>query len=374
MNNHLESSPTFLPAAAIAHRDPALDVLRTLAVWLMIASHTTRLILRSERRDWSEFALLIEPMTASLFLLLVGCSLYYSWQKNLRAKIWCIRNVKRALALWLVSALFFVLENGFHWPDALLTSGILATIAYTTLIWGGLLLLPYSILSIPTLLIASIGLCLYLDKQHLQWYFVNAGNSPLLPLNIFAGAGLLFMMTRPWNKLWIYTLLLIFALLPLAACLHYHSFTDIFSDPLGRFETARILRSHAGPVTVEQSIPYYNLRPILIPMILSLTLLIYACAKIIFSLRYPLWQRVSHIILALGRHSLDIYILHLFILAMFIEISGLKKPFQHAWQGDTVILGIYLLCYVYALSKEHWVLQRKTKIKMSLSSSQQEHP
>ena len=54
----------------IRGRDHALDALRLAAVLLMIASHTSRLIDWDERRGWSHFSLLIEPLTASLFLIL----------------------------------------------------------------------------------------------------------------------------------------------------------------------------------------------------------------------------------------------------------------------------------------------------------------
>ena len=74
-----DPQPAIAASAPRRSRDDALDALRLIAVLFMIASHTSRLIAWESRRDWSRFSLLVEPMTASLFLALVGASLAHSW-------------------------------------------------------------------------------------------------------------------------------------------------------------------------------------------------------------------------------------------------------------------------------------------------------
>src|SRR6185295_4135101 len=86
------------------------------------------------RRAWNSFAMLIEPMTASMFLIMVGASLVHSWRRFSGGRAqWYRKQGVRALGLWLVSGVFYTLQEGFHWPDAVFLSGILATIAYSIL-------------------------------------------------------------------------------------------------------------------------------------------------------------------------------------------------------------------------------------------------
>src|SRR5688572_20123028 len=132
--------------APAATRDTALDAMRTVAILLMIASHTTRLIPWDERRDWSRWSLVIEPFTASLFLLLVGASVVQSWRKAQSSGVpraaWLRKQGIRSLALWALSSVFYLVSDGPNLPDAVVLSGILCTIAYTSLAASFLASLP----------------------------------------------------------------------------------------------------------------------------------------------------------------------------------------------------------------------------------------
>jgi uncharacterized membrane protein len=325
-----------------------------IAVLLMIASHTTRLVAWDERRGWSRVSLLIEPLTASLFLILVGASLAHSWlsarERPGGRAAWYRRQAVRAAALWLVSCAFYSLEEGFHLPDAVTMSGILATIAYAIL--AGMLLVS-STRPIPILLAACaalLGLHAWMDARGLKVFVVNAGNSPLLPLFPFACLGALGALSLQSGGRWARAGMVTAALLALAFILHRHSFADVFSKPLGRYETARTIAYPTGHVRVEKSIPYYNLRPILVPMIASLVVLAYAFLAL---LRRPL-EKTARFLLPMGRHSLDVYILHLSLLAILVVSSHKLRPMEKAWQGDAVIIAVVVICYAWTVGRERF--------------------
>jgi peptidoglycan/LPS O-acetylase OafA/YrhL len=102
-----------------------------------------------------------------------------------------------------------------------------------------------------------------------------------------------------------------------------------------------------------REIPYYNLRPILVAMIGCLTVLLYAA----LSLARPWLERGQRFLLAMGRRSLGVYILHLSVLAAFV-VNGGKRPLQKAWMGDAVILGVIALCWAYALGRDAFAARK----------------
>ncbi len=340
-----------------AHRNFALDGLRTLAILLMISSHTSRLIVWESRREWSRFVLLIEPLTASLFLMLVGASLVYSWHAaGIHARwSWYRKQLVRAGCLWIISCLFYLAEDGLRWPDAIFLSGILATIAYTSVLGMFVISSPYSIALLVFISTALISLNLFLDIHHLKWFMVNAGNSPFLPLLIFACLGALGVLALESRKRWVQPLVLIVALALLGAIRYRYSFTEIFSNPLGRFETARTFVTGPNEARTVKSIPYYNLRPILIPVIASIIVVIYGGLANLNSAG----ERFSKYFFPMGRFSLDIYILHLSLLASLVVVSGGLRPLQKTWQGDAVILGLFLICQGWAMGRDYFKRRKK---------------
>jgi uncharacterized membrane protein len=345
-------------ARSLLRRDTALDALRLIAVLLMIASHTTRLIAWNERRGWSFFSLLIEPLTASLFLILVGASLVHSARAyRVRGDAegeagwsgWYRKQAIRAGALWAVSCLFYTLEDGFHLPDAVTMSGILATIAYTGL--AGMFLVtarrPVPVLLAVTA--ALIGLQIWLDMRGRTLFALNGGNSPLLPLFPFACLGALGALALERGGRSARAALVTAALLTLGCLLHRHSFADIFSAPLGRYETARTITVNNGRIRVEKTIPYYNLRPVLIPMISALVVLAYAFLAVL----RPWLDKAGRYLLPMGRRSLDVYILHLSLLAILV-VSGGKRPLKQTWQGDATVLAVIAICYGWTVGRDRF--------------------
>lgn len=305
--------------------------------------------------------LVIEPLTASLFLILVGASLVYSWEGvnaksrtsesklgNLRYS-WFRKQGLRALMLWSISCVFYTLEEGFHLPDVLILSGILATIAYTILVGMCLISNRYST---PILMVVSIVLVcfnLYLDQANKIWFFVNSGNSPMMPLFLFACLGALGARVIQLNHRILNSMCVLAALVTLAWIFHLHTFEAVFTKPLGRFETVRTIVSGSPDLKVEKNIPYYNLRPILVPVIISIIVLAYA---ILAGLK-PFLSRVFAPIFILGRRSLEMYVLHLTLLAGLVLKGGLR-PLHKNWQGDLTLVIVVGTCYGWVYLREKY--------------------
>ena len=342
-----------IPAA----RDTALDGMRAVAVLLMIASHTTRLITWDERREWSRFSLLIEPLTASLFLILVGASLVQSYRKaqatGASRAAWLRRQGLRALALWVLSAIFYIASEGFLLPDALVLSGILATIAYTSVVGSLLVAGPRPALSLALAAGALMALYAWIDLKEIRIFILNAGNSPLFPLSIFGLLGSLGALALSARVRWLKPLMLACAVLAMGTLLWHHGFREVFSKPMGRYETARMFLVESKGAKVEKNIPYYNLRIILVPAILPLAVLLYA---LLAALR-PLLDRSASWLLRLGRRSLDVYILHLAILSILV-LTGGKRPLKESWLGDAVFLGVIGICYLWVWGRDAYRSRR----------------
>jgi uncharacterized membrane protein len=347
--------PSPVSAASTRRRDVVLDALRLIAVLLMIASHTTRLIAWDERRAWSRFSLLIEPFTASLFLILVGASLTHSWNAAKRhgRAAWFRKQGLRAAGLWAISCLFYALEDGMRLPDVLTMSGILATIAYATLAGMILVASPRPATLLAAVAALALGLHYGLDRDGLRIFALNAGNSPWLPLFPLACLGALGALTLERGRFTRYGLAAA-AAVGLAYLVSRHGFAAIFSEPVGRYTTVRVQQWMTHGQMARREIPYYNLRPVLVLAIACLTVLLYAA----LSLARPWLERGQRILLAMGRRSLGVYILHLSVLAAFV-VGGGKRPLQKAWEGDAVIAGLLALCWAYALGRDAFAARKQ---------------
>jgi uncharacterized membrane protein len=342
------------PPESSRRRDVVLDALRLIAVLLMIASHTTRLIAWDERRAWSRFSLLIEPFTASLFLILVGASLTYSWNaaRGRGRAAWFRKQALRAAGLWAIACLFYALEDGFRLPDVLTMSGILATIAYASLLGMIPVAAPRPAPWLAAVAALALGLHYGFDRGGVRIFALNTGNSPLLPLLPLACLGALGALALERGRFVRFGLAAL-AAAGLAYLLSRHGFEAIFSHPVGRYSTVRIQQWMDHGNLVRREIPYYNLRPILVPMIACLAILLYAA----LSLARPWLERGQRILLAMGRRSLGVYILHLSVLAIFV-VGGGKRPLQKTWQGDAVAAGVIALCWAWSLGRDAFAVRR----------------
>ncbi len=325
-------------------RDSGIDALRAIAVLAMMAAHTSRLIDFDVREAWSYGVLLLEPLIPSLFLFLVGVSLTHSRAKADNARSWYLRQTRRAAGLWLISAVFFALEDGLRFPDMLMASGILCTITYAILTVGALLLLPKPVWMLGLALGAGISAFVRIDLAGAHPFWLVSGNSPLFPLLLFAAAGALWGLCSrrfPRAVFWIAPP----ALLLGAWLVFRHGWEPLFTKPLGRSDATRVL---APPILggTEKSVPYYNLRPLL-----SLTCLCFHLSALGLVRFIHIGENWAHRGFALGRRALEAYVLHLFILAMLVVTLGMR-PLRAAWQGNAVLAGVAAICWGWAWRRE----------------------
>ena len=339
----------------LPRRDYGIDVLRTLAILAMMAAHTTRLIEYDMRWSWSYFALLLEPLIPTLFLTLVGISLAYSFALSTSSpRIWYQRQCKRGLMLWVISGIFFALEEGFRFPDVLVASGILCTIAYSLFFVGGLLALPKSNWLLGILWILGVLAFYQMDHVGKKTFLLLSGNSPLFPLVLFALSGALWVRLYQVHPRWLMggTVLLIFFG---AFILVRQGLEPLFTNPLGRSDARRILLPSLMPMGGEpKEVLYYNLRPLLALFCLSFHFGALAISRLCLHFSGK-WTRFF---LVLGRHSLEIYMFHLFCLGAIVVLGG-KRPLNSGWKGTLVLMAVMTLSWSWALWRES-KLFRKT--------------
>jgi hypothetical protein len=124
---------------------------------------------------------------------------------------------------------------------------------------------------------------------------------------------------------------------------------ELFTQPLGRSNATRVLDAPfygGSPKTV----PYYNLRPVLALIWFAfhtgfLSLVELALRPLRWS---PAW---SARLFALGRRSLENYVLHLFLLGLLVVGLG-PRPLTATWQGNAAVLGIAVVCQVWSMYRE----------------------
>lgn len=334
-------------------RNPAVDALRVLAILGMMAAHTSRLIALESRQAWSHWILLLEPVIPSLFLFLVGISLTYSLARAENPRAWYFRQARRAMGLWLISALFFALEDGIRLPDIFIASGILCTIAYSILSLGAVLLLSQRVLVLS--LLTGFGLLAFalLDRSGVNTFPFISGNSPLFPLWLFAAAGTLwgFAMRRsPRIIPWIGFSAMAFAVWAISR----YGWEPLFTHPLGRSDATRVLAAPFFGGGNVKRVAYYNIRPLLSLLCLSLHLGVLWLTLAVLS---RVKEARTRGFLILGRHSLEVYVLHLFLLAMLVVSFGLR-PLKTAWQGNAVLMGVAVICFGWAFLREKFDMGR----------------
>jgi hypothetical protein len=348
-------------------RDHGMDALRTLAVLGMMASHTSRLVVLEARPAWSYWVLLLEPIIPSLFLLLVGLSLARSFDASRARSLsgaegrgqgpgaWYARQLKRAAILWGISVVFYTAELGFRLPDALTASGILANIAYAIILVGGLLTFPRRAAGLAAAFVAGTGLFVWLDVTGQRVFAVNIGNSPFLPLWLFAlggawwatafrsgsgGVGFPVLGTkRPSTSLRDHaSSLRVFGIIlgTLAGVtgiwlIARYGVEPLFTKPFGRSDAGRTVAApfYGGAPLY---LGYYNLRPLLALCCLGLQL---GALTVLRAALTKIREGAAGSLFALGRHALGAYILHLALLAILVVTRG-PRPLTAPWQGTAV--------------------------------------
>ena len=360
-------------AASFPKRDQGIDTLRTVAILLMIASHTTRMIPKDMRLFWSDFVLWIEPFTAGSFLFLVGASLWTS-RRNFLLKtkgsllLWYRGKVYMALILFFIGTVMYTVDLGVVWPDVLILSGILANIAFSLLFWGALCLFkqPVRVVTAGTLLL--LLLFLIFDWSGSYPYFLAWGNSPFLPLAVLPGLGFLFILFWSGAAERHKIVLGVFCLLVFVGFNAVYKPGKLFTKPVGRYSMPMHLdiiwpaknSLSFPPNSIRKTRNYYNLRAVILPPIVTLMILVYFLGSRAF--RDTDWDSKTgfllHKILSLGRHSLSVYVVHLVLIGVFIRD---KKTLVKSWQGTAALVAIIMACYFMVWGWERYKYRVKLR-------------
>ncbi len=341
-------------------RDAALDATRTMAIWLMIICHVARLIPPKFRPDFYETALRIEPLCQALFMVMVGVSLVYSMRIAAAkgAPSWGHRQRRRALELYGIGFLFFFVQYGWQWPWLFIGHGILLAISTAILFLVPWVRRDFGLHASLVLSGTLIGLFYATDYLGVKIPFLTTGHGSFLPHVVPASfgvvAGYLLLDGRPRMRWAVGGVLVIAAVL---SFLHL-PWLELFSRPFGRvqfradfvgkgngFQQVWSLITEDDPVVGKH--PFYHMRCYLVPLLLSLCSAIYLLFRAIGPVTRklnPLWS--------VGRQSLDVYVLHLVLVAGVTVVGGAVSPFRSGLSLTACGVLITLICYGYAAWKE----------------------
>ena len=170
-------------------RNAAVDLLKILALFLMIFDHAYILLLKQPVPSFLRFFYEIVPLSPALFLFLSGYSSAIS-KAYLKRK----KRLISAVLYFAVSNIFFIVEHGFQFPHFPMATGILSTIALLvifTVITG---LLPERIrffLSFALSVIFTIVFVI-LRISKLKIFPLTYGYEPLFPTFLFGIIGFSF--------------------------------------------------------------------------------------------------------------------------------------------------------------------------------------
>ncbi len=171
------------------NRNSAVDLLKILALFLMIFDHAYILLLKQPAPSILRFFYEIVPLSPALFLFLSGYSLAISKAYLKRKK----RLISAAL-YFAVSNIFFIVEHGFQFPHFPFATGILSTISLLVVFTVVMGLLPERIrffLSFTLSVIFTIVFVI-LRINKLKIFPLTYGYEPLFPTFLFGIIGFSF--------------------------------------------------------------------------------------------------------------------------------------------------------------------------------------
>ena len=171
------------------NRNSAVDLLKILALFLMIFDHAYILLLKQPAPPILRFFYEIVPLSPALFLFLSGYSLAISKAYLKRKK----RLISAAL-YFAVSNVFFIVEHGFQFAHFPFATGILSTISLLVVFTVIMGLLPERIrffLSFTLSVIFTIVFVI-LRINKLKIFPLTYGYEPLFPTFLFGIIGFSF--------------------------------------------------------------------------------------------------------------------------------------------------------------------------------------
>jgi uncharacterized membrane protein len=342
-------------------RIAGLDLLRGLAVVLMFITHVWRLEDMAPGHDtqaWPmlesvfAFFLAIEPLTFALFLFVAGYS-----AALVRAPTRSV--LKRCAKLAVLSSLTFFPEWGPQWPDLLIATGPLLSIAIAALLIHFALRTrrPTLVIAVGGAVVAGVTLAMELTGAQLAGF--NEGSGGTTPALLFAALGAMVALSSGRPRAW---LLAAFAVLgALAYALPGTITVDRFSRYwlFGTDYTAGAwfssLITHAVPRIFKVRFWHYSLVGALR---LALPLAGLTAAALAAGARVAN-TRVGGFFALFGRHALAVYIFHLVLIGV-VHVTGLH-PLQAA-SSLAYLVAVTAACFGLAAFLERYPRRRPSAV------------
>lgn len=344
---------------------PGLNVYRALAVILMILAHAARMqtdmgALRANPAgaglfDWPLLGtLIIEPIISAMFLFMAGFSLVLSLRSSREsASAWLGRLGRRMGTLYLISVVFALADQGVQWPGVIVSSGVLGIIAVGIFTTGLMLVAPRSIALLAGSTLVIIGITYTLDSARASVIGLNAGAGGMVPLVVLAYLGALTGMI--YQRAGLNGLGMVLAATLLTGALALASSapwitqppTTIHQYPGDRVQAVwhsllDVVGLYDGPVYTGM-VRYWN-HSWIFPL-RALPILVAGLILFLGLIRHTR-QRALQFLDWMGRQALNLYILHLVLLAG-VEVSGIKPV--TGWQT--------LLMVALMLALAPWLLR-----------------
>ncbi len=327
----------------------------------MVCAHTARLTATDARPLWAEPSLILEPLCQALFVGLVGVSLALSWEAALARGVgawpWLRGHLRRAAELMGLSVLFFLLERGPSWPHFLLSTGILFIIAGAIVIFAPIV--PRrGALAWSALVTAGLwAVAMAMDHRELWVLGLNAGNGPLLPTAIHAGFALTAVLG--WRRFGLrgaVGVLVVAAVAAAAVLGSAGSLMAALDSDWSRTSHKLVFqgRGHGlqnawamirGEELRSLRASFFNPKPRMIPLVAAMVAWLY----LLLVPARPVLARLSSWGLAMGRHALGVYVLHLGLVALPVVVAGRMQAFTEPWQSNGYLLLTLMVCQAYAI-------------------------
>ncbi|MFC1727053.1 acyltransferase family protein [Patescibacteria group bacterium] len=180
-----------------------IDLLRFLAIFLMFWDHAIKLFYNFDRANWqgpffnnlSTSILLITPLSASLFLFLVGFCLCFSFHRKKQTKKlkWVFRKILKGVVLIALSFFLYYFRYDPGLTKIPATSGILQLIGSSYILIPMIMFLP-KLIRLPlflTLIITSPILDHVLRTGEVAIPLLNVLSFPFLPYITYVLGGIL---------------------------------------------------------------------------------------------------------------------------------------------------------------------------------------
>ena len=171
------------------NRNSAVDLLKILALFLMVFDHAYILLLKQPAPSILRFFYEIVPLSPALFLFLSGYSLAISKAYLKRKK----RLISAAL-YFAVSNIFFIVEHGFQFAHFPFATGILSTISLLVVFTVIMGLLPEKRCFIVSLVLSTLFVIVFVSLRinNLKVFPFTYGYEPLFPTFLFGIIGFSF--------------------------------------------------------------------------------------------------------------------------------------------------------------------------------------